>query len=110
VRVNVAGIVNCVKAAMPAATRQRSGRIVNIASVSAMRGGGSVGNTIYAATKARPGSRGSAAGDDYEFPALHAGSDPNPQASAIYSSPWIRLRGRAIPADSPTGLRELQAS
>jgi hypothetical protein len=95
---------------MPAATRQRSGRIVNIASVSAMRGGGSVGNTIYAATKARPGSRGSAAGDDYEFPALHAGSDPNPQASAIYSSPWIRLRGRAIPADSPTGLRELQAS
>jgi len=51
-RVNVAGIINCVKAAMPAATRQRAGRIVNIASVSAMRGGGSVGNTIYAATKA----------------------------------------------------------
>ncbi|MBV8324119.1 MAG: SDR family oxidoreductase [Hyphomicrobiales bacterium] len=51
-RVNVAGILNCVKAAMPAATRQRAGRIINIASVSAMRGGGSLGNTIYGATKA----------------------------------------------------------
>jgi 3-oxoacyl-[acyl-carrier protein] reductase len=30
----------------------RSGRIVNIASISAMRGGGSVGNTLYGATKA----------------------------------------------------------
>jgi NAD(P)-dependent dehydrogenase (short-subunit alcohol dehydrogenase family) len=37
---------------MPAATRQRAGRIINIASVSAMRGGGSLGNTIYGATKA----------------------------------------------------------
>src|SRR5215831_4254439 len=51
-RVNVAGILNCVKAAMPAATRQRAGRIINIASVSSMRGGGSLGNTIYGATKA----------------------------------------------------------
>ena len=51
-RVNVAGILNCVKAAMPAARRQRAGRIINIASVSAMRGGGSLGNTIYGATKA----------------------------------------------------------
>ena len=51
-RVNVAGILNCVKAAMPAVTRQRAGRIINIASVSAMRGGGSLGNTIYGATKA----------------------------------------------------------
>src|SRR5258708_39222103 len=37
---------------MPGAPRQRAGRIINIASVSAMRGGGSIGNTIYAATKA----------------------------------------------------------
>jgi uncharacterized membrane protein YfcA len=37
---------------MPAATRQRAGRIINIASVSAMRGGGSLGNTIYGASKA----------------------------------------------------------
>jgi 3-oxoacyl-[acyl-carrier protein] reductase len=37
---------------MPAATRRRAGRIINIASVSAMRGGGSLGNTIYGATKA----------------------------------------------------------
>ena len=42
----------CVKAAIPVMTRQRSGHIINIASVSAMRGGGSVGNTLYGATKA----------------------------------------------------------
>jgi len=32
--------------------KQKSGRIINIASVSAERGGGSVGNTLYGATKA----------------------------------------------------------
>ena len=51
-RVNVAGVLNCARAAIPTMTRQGCGRIVNIASVSAMRGGGSVGNTIYGATKA----------------------------------------------------------
>ncbi len=51
-RVNVDGIINCVKAAVPAMAAMRRGRIVNIASVSAMRGGGSVGNTLYGATKA----------------------------------------------------------
>jgi 3-oxoacyl-[acyl-carrier protein] reductase len=51
-RVNVAGIVHCVKAAFPAMARRRAGRIVNIASVSAMRGGGSIGNTLYGASKA----------------------------------------------------------
>lgn len=50
--VNVAGTLNCAKAVMPGLMRQRSGRIINIASVSAMRGGGSVGNAIYGATKA----------------------------------------------------------
>src|SRR5262249_52789847 len=51
-RVNGGGILMCVEAACPAAPRQRAGRIINIASVSAMRGGGSLGNTIYGATKA----------------------------------------------------------
>jgi NAD(P)-dependent dehydrogenase (short-subunit alcohol dehydrogenase family) len=50
--VNVDGIVHCVKAAVPAMRAAGSGRIVNIASISAMRGGGSVGNTLYGATKA----------------------------------------------------------
>src|ERR1700745_682905 len=52
-RVNVAGILNCVKAALPAATRQRAGRIINIASVSDMRGGGSLGHHICGDTKER---------------------------------------------------------
>jgi len=51
-RVNVAGVLNCARAAMPTMTRHGYGRIVNIASVSAMRGGGSVGNTLYGTTKA----------------------------------------------------------
>jgi NAD(P)-dependent dehydrogenase (short-subunit alcohol dehydrogenase family) len=51
-RVNIDGIVNCVKAAIPAMTAARRGRTVHIASVSAMRGGGAIGNTLYGATKA----------------------------------------------------------
>jgi 3-oxoacyl-[acyl-carrier protein] reductase len=51
-QVNLAGVVYCVKAVIPAMRQRRSGRIINIASVSAMRGGGSVGNTLYGATKA----------------------------------------------------------
>ncbi len=51
-RVNVAGILHCVKAAEPIMAQRRYGRIVNVASVSAMRGGGSVGNALYGATKA----------------------------------------------------------
>jgi len=51
-RVNVAGILHCVRAAVPTMARQRAGRIVNIASVAAMRGGGSIGNTVYGASKA----------------------------------------------------------
>lgn len=51
-RVNLEGVLHCVKAAIPAMKAARRGRIINIASVSAMRGGGSVGNTLYGATKA----------------------------------------------------------
>jgi NAD(P)-dependent dehydrogenase (short-subunit alcohol dehydrogenase family) len=51
-QVNLAGVVYCVKSAIPIMRRQRFGRIINIASVSAMRGGGSIGNTLYGATKA----------------------------------------------------------
>ena len=51
-RVNVSGILNCVRAAVPAMARRHAGRIINIASISAMRGGGSIGNTLYGASKA----------------------------------------------------------
>jgi 3-oxoacyl-[acyl-carrier protein] reductase len=50
--VNLAGVVYCAKAAIPIMSKQRSGRIINIASVAAMRGGGTVGNALYGATKA----------------------------------------------------------
>jgi len=51
-QVNLDGVLYCAKAAIPVMRTQRYGRIINIASVSAMRGGGSVGNTLYGATKA----------------------------------------------------------
>jgi len=50
--VNLSGVLYCAKAAIPFMKAQRYGRIINIASVSAMRGGGSVGNTLYGASKA----------------------------------------------------------
>jgi NAD(P)-dependent dehydrogenase (short-subunit alcohol dehydrogenase family) len=50
-RVNIDGVLNCIKAVIPMMTAARSGRIINISSISAMRGGGSVGNTLYGATK-----------------------------------------------------------
>ena len=51
-RVNLNGVINCVKAVVPTMAAGQRGRIVNIASISAMRGGGSIGNTLYGATKA----------------------------------------------------------
>ncbi len=50
--VNLSGVLYCAKAAIPFMKKKQHGRILNIASVSAMRGGGSVGNTLYGTTKA----------------------------------------------------------
>ncbi len=50
--VNVGGLFHCVQAVVPHMKRKERGAIVNIASVSAMRGGGSVGNVWYGASKA----------------------------------------------------------
>jgi 3-oxoacyl-[acyl-carrier protein] reductase len=50
--VNVGGVFNCARAVVPHMKRRERGTIVNIASVSAMRGGGSVGNVWYGASKA----------------------------------------------------------
>ena len=52
VAVNFTGIYNCVQAAVPAMRRRGRGAIVNIASVSHEKGGGSFGNVWYGATKA----------------------------------------------------------
>lgn len=52
VGVNVTGIFNCVQAVAPTMALRRKGVIVNLASVSSVRGGGAVGNVWYGATKA----------------------------------------------------------
>jgi NAD(P)-dependent dehydrogenase (short-subunit alcohol dehydrogenase family) len=49
--VNLKGVFLCTKAVFPAMMAQRSGRIVNIASVAGKRGGGFFGNTCYASSK-----------------------------------------------------------
>jgi len=51
-RVNLSGVVYGCKAVLPYMIERRSGKIVNIASVSAAKGGGVFGNVLYGTTKA----------------------------------------------------------
>jgi 3-oxoacyl-[acyl-carrier protein] reductase len=51
-RVNLSGVFYCSKAVIPQMTKARSGKIINIASISAFRGGGVFGNVLYGTTKA----------------------------------------------------------
>lgn len=52
VGVNLTGIFNCVQAVAPLMIPRECGAIINLASVSSVRGGGAVGNIWYGATKA----------------------------------------------------------
>jgi 3-oxoacyl-[acyl-carrier protein] reductase len=51
-RVNLSGVYYCCKAVLPFMLQRKSGKIVNIASVSAAKGGGVFGNVLYGTTKA----------------------------------------------------------
>jgi NAD(P)-dependent dehydrogenase (short-subunit alcohol dehydrogenase family) len=51
-KVNLSSVFYCSKAVLPFMIEQRYGKILNIALVSAMKGGGALGNTLYGATKA----------------------------------------------------------
>jgi len=51
-RVNLSGVYYCSKAVMPGMIARKYGKIVNIASVSAAKGGGQFGNVLYGTTKA----------------------------------------------------------
>lgn len=51
-RVNLSGVYYCCRAVLPIMLIQRYGKIVNIASVSAFKGGGTFGNVLYGTTKA----------------------------------------------------------
>jgi len=52
VAVNLTGVFNCVQAAVPAMRGRAGASIINIASVSAEKGGGAIGNVWYGTTKA----------------------------------------------------------
>ncbi len=51
-KVNLSGVFYCSKAVLPFMIEEKYGKIVNIASVSAMKGGGALGNALYGTTKA----------------------------------------------------------
>ena len=51
-RVNLSGVYYCSKAVLPTMVGRRYGKIVNIASVSSVKGGGQFGNVLYGTTKA----------------------------------------------------------
>ena len=51
-RVNLSGVYYCCKAVLPHMVERGYGKIVNIASVSAAKGGGAFGNVLYGTTKA----------------------------------------------------------
>ncbi len=51
-RVNLSGVFYCSKMALPIMVREHYGKIINIASVSAAKGGGIFGNVLYGTTKA----------------------------------------------------------
>ena len=52
VATNVTGLFNCIQAALPLMQGREGASIVNIASVSAEKGGGAIGNVWYGTTKA----------------------------------------------------------
>ncbi len=52
IAVNLTGAFNCIQAVAPIMIKQNHGNMINIASVSAFKGGGSMGNVWYGATKA----------------------------------------------------------
>ncbi len=51
-RVNLSGVYYCSRAVLPGMIARRYGKIVNIASVSSVKGGGAFGNVLYGTTKA----------------------------------------------------------
>jgi len=51
-RVNLSGVYYCCKAVLPAMLSKKAGKIINIASISAFKGGGVFGNVLYGTTKA----------------------------------------------------------
>src|SRR6188768_3368833 len=52
VATNLTGLFNCIQAALPLMAGRAGASIVNIASVSAEKGGGAIGNVWYGTTKA----------------------------------------------------------
>lgn len=51
-KINLSSVYYCSKAVLPIMRNKKYGKIVNMASISAMKGGGTFGNVLYGTTKA----------------------------------------------------------
>jgi NAD(P)-dependent dehydrogenase (short-subunit alcohol dehydrogenase family) len=85
-RVNVGGLYACSRAAADVMSRQRYGKIVNLASTSAFKGGGMVGNALYGASKAAVVALTKGFAREYG----HAGINVNAIAPAVTETGMVR--------------------
>ena len=85
-RVNVGGVYACSRAAADVMVAQRYGKIVNLASVAATKGGGMIGNALYGASKAAVVALTKGFAREYG----PAGINVNAIAPALTETPMIR--------------------
>ncbi len=103
-RINVGGVYLCCKAALDMMSEQRYGKIVNLSSVSAFKGGGSVGNVLYGASKAAVAALTKGFAREYaplgiNVNAIAPAVTQTPMTNDSFSNPELRLRvERSIPA------------
>ena len=85
-RINVGGVYLCCKAAVDVMGPQHYGKIVNLSSISAFKGGGSVGNALYGASKAAVAALTKGFAREYAA----AGINVNAIAPAVTQTPMTR--------------------
>ena len=103
-RINVGGVYLCSKAALEIMAVQRYGKIVNLSSISAFKGGGSVGNALYGASKAAVAALTKGFAREYaplgiNVNAIAPAVTQTPMTHESFSNPELRARvERSIPA------------
>lgn len=114
-QVNVGGVLACSRAALPGMVERGWGRVVNLASVAAFKGGGTLGNALYGATKAAVIALTKGLAREYGplgitvnavAPAV---TDTAMTSSALQSLEMRALVARAIPVGRPARPAEIAA-
>jgi 3-oxoacyl-[acyl-carrier protein] reductase len=103
-RINVGGVYLCSKAALDSMSEQQYGKIINLSSISAFKGGGSVGNALYGASKAAVAALTKGFAREYaplgiNINAIAPAVTQTPMTQDSFSSAELRARvERSIPA------------